>query len=397
MTPRRRLIDAGLPATNSRPISTTTLTRTLTRTLTTTLRRTLAATLAATLAVATAVAQDSGAPLPGEAAPAASLSPPVDGVNAVDAVDAAETVVAPSAEERSRILRENLQQTIEEGERVLRSLPKERLRVLRARLSNLDRQLKRKEAERSHLQDSLATLRADYFRRLGALRRDGESKAVIAAEERRLKEDYDLHAEFFEDEVEALDRDVTEIRETMRSLEARSEIEERALPQPPPTEREPSPSDSIDALPAALNPFEFRSYLPLARGRRTAPREVLLGLRAEAAFRQGRLTRAASALDDILAERLLGVDARVRSMSAYNRAMIDYVLGNYSHAYRTFREHFDTDPEADLDAESAHVLAVLAYMNGFMDRTRAYLRRTDDESRRKVTLVLGSIDTPAAR
>lgn len=296
-----------------------------------------------------------------------------------------------TAAERSRILKENLQATIDEGERVLKALPRERLRILRSRLANLARQVKRKEKERKQLQDSLATLRADYFRRLAALRGEGVKSSIAREEEKNLKADYDLHAEFFEEELSVLTLDVVEINATIEKLKARSIIEEKLRSTPRRVKREPQPSDRLTEIPASLNPFTFKSYLTMARGRAVAPRGLLLGLRAEVAYHQDELTRAATELDEILESRPF--DVHQKSMTVYNRAFMDYLMGNYQGAYRIFREFF----QDDASPESAYVLAVLAYMNGFMGETRQYLDQTDDASRRKIELVLGPIGPSSSR
>lgn len=300
---------------------------------------------------------------------------------------------APSLkpEEASAVLRENLEETIREGEKVLRDLPHARIRVVRSRLANLERQVERKDRERKELQGSLALLRADFYRRLAAIRRNnGRIEAnVLAEREKRLRDDYDLHAESFEEELKALDEDIVAIEKTIEELRAQAMIDESLKPalRPDAEETRPQASDRLLEIPRQLNPFELRSVVPMVRGRTTAPAEVLWGLRGEIAFHLGDADRAERFW--LAVHEAPGPDEELRGDARYNLAYLAYTRGDFVTSYQIFFTHADGNDLEALTGQEAYTLAVLAYLNGLVGDSRRYLEYADPAHQKRMEDVVG--------
>lgn len=300
----------------------------------------------------------------------------------------AEAVPAPDS---SVQLKENLRETIEEGEKILRSLPRARIGILRSRISNLERQLKRKEKERKELQDSLALLRADFYTRLSAVRRNEgvAEERVLREQEARLRDDYDLHAQSFEEELGALGQDVVEIQRTIEDLRSQSIVAESLRPRRlAPADATPTASDRLLEIPQRLNPFEVKSYTPRALGRRSAPPAVLWGLKGEIAFRRGDLDTAERYWSEALGKER---DLEGVNIARYNLAHTAYARGDFRGAYARFVEILEGEEIDRLTPDDAYTLAVLAYLNGLIDDARTYLLRANETDRQRMEEVLGPI------
>lgn len=327
------------------------------------------------ISVSLARAQDSSPP-----------DPPDEGTAAPDAEVAADPLSV------SDLLRSNLEETIREGERVLRDLPGARLKVTRSRLSNLEAQLKRKQREQKELQDSLGALRADFFRRSAALKagRGKIEDGVIKAREEKLEDDYELHAAFFEEELHALVQDLLAIEETIRRLEARTTVEETLRPAPPIESSPPSPAaNRLREIPVRLDPFEIESFAPSVRGHSAAPAGLLWALKGEIALRRGKHEEAERYWTASLESLPAGHPARPALVG--NLAAAAYARGDYVTSYRIFTMRLGGRDVASLSADEVYTMAVLSYLNGLVDDARGYLTHADEEGRRRMAGVLGSM------
>lgn len=290
----------------------------------------------------------------------------------------------------SDLLRSNLEETIREGEKVLRSLPQARMRVVRSRLSNLRGQLKRKEREQKELQDSLGMLRADFFRRSAALKKNRGKidESILEAREKKLEDDYELHAEFFEDELRALEQDIVAIHETMRRLEARTIVRESLRPAPLVDGSRDEASARVREIPERLHPFEIESLASTVHGRSTAPPGLLWALKGEIALARGdgdEAERYWTAALEALSPRH---PARLPLLG--NLAAVAYARGDYAASYRVFALRVDGRDVTSLSPDEVYTMAVLSYLNGLVDDARSYLSHADEEGRQRMASVLGS-------
>ena len=299
----------------------------------------------------------------------------------------AEAVVELSSEERSALLRENLEETVREGERVLRDLPESQLRVARQRLTNLRRQLERKQHERAELEDTLARMRADYFRRTAALRASDEalSPELIERRQARLKSDYELHAESFEDELSALSADIEAISQTIRSLESRTQLAEnlRQLERPVETQSEAQSGERMLTIPERLHPFPALSFVPFAKGKQRAPMHLLWALRGEIARQQGDDEAAArywrAALDSARS------DAHLERALAIALASLEYDRHDFAASTAWLAQVVGDREPAELSEAEAYAAAVLEYLNGRANSARQYLGFATPEDRERMS------------
>lgn len=318
-----------------------------------------------------------------------------DGVDAVasEAGATGESSTANVEESSSDRLRANLEETISEGSKALRQLPKSRRRITKTRVANLERQVKRKEREREQLQESLAVLRSDFYRRLAAIRKnDGRIPARdLDKREKRLRDDYDMHAESFEEEVKALDTDLVEIRRKIHQLKTQYETAERLKPAKriSPEDDDSVYSETVMGIPDRIDPFVLRSYVDDVRGRDTAPRPVLWALKGEIAFQQGDLDTA---------EQFWIAALERNTMSGYfditletNLAHVAYESGDFVRCYEIFADSFRGRIGEELSEEEAYTMAVLSYLNGLMDDTRTYMAAAGEEDRVRFESVIGRI------
>ncbi len=324
--------------------------------------------------------QDSASPAAEEAAPVAEEAAPI----------ASDVEVLGEPLSVSDLLRSNLEETIREGEKILRGLPQARLKVTRARLSNLRSQLKRKAREQKELQDSLGVLRADFFRRSAALRKS-EGKiddTILATREEQLENDYELHAAFFEEELGALDQDVVAIQGTMRRLEARSTVEESLRPAPP-VDSSPrfEAADKLREIPAQLDPFEIESFAPSVRGQSSAPAFSLWALKGEIALRRGDHEESERFWTAALESLSPRHPARLPLLG--NLAAVAYARGDYVASYRMFARRLGERDVTSLSGAEVYTMAVLSYLNGLVDDARSYLTYADENGRQRMASVLG--------
>lgn len=323
-----------------------------------------------------------------------TASPPTSGSETTTQV--AEGAPSAPAEELdeplsvSDLLRANLEETIREGEKVLRGLPQARLKVTRSRLSNLRAQLKRKEREQKELQDSLGTLRADFFRHSAALRRNEKTidAGVLATREAKLEDDYELHAAFFEEELRALDQDILAIHETIRRLEARTAVQESLRPAP---RVESSPrseaADRVREIPVRLDPFEIESFVPSVRGQTSAPAGLLWALKGEIAVARANHEEAELYWTEALESLSPRHPARLPLLG--NLAAVAYDRGDFVASYRIFAVRLGDRDVTSFTTSEVYTMAVLSYLNGLVDDARSYLTYADEEGRRRMASVLG--------
>jgi hypothetical protein len=290
-------------------------------------------------------------------------------------------------------LRSNLEETISEGSKALRALPKSRRKITRTRVANLERQLKRKEREREQLQESLAVLRSDFYRRLAAIRKnDGQIAAAdLENREKRLRDDYDLRAESFEEELKALDADLIAIQGKVHQLRAQYETAERLKPakRVVPSDETSVYSETVLAIPERIDPFALRSFVDRARGRDTASRPVLWALKGEIAFQQGDLDSADRFW--VAGSEVNSLPLEFREDLEINLAHLAYVRGDFVTSYEIFAESLRGRSGEALSMEESYTMAVLSYLNGLMDDTRSYLESSDEESRARFESVIGRV------
>ncbi|MCH2373470.1 MAG: hypothetical protein MK538_04765 [Planctomycetes bacterium] len=294
----------------------------------------------------------------------------------------------------SEELRGNLEETIRLGEPVLHGLPAGRIRITRARVANLKRHLKRKESERKDLQESLAVLRADFYRRTAALTRNAGRipEKELKQSGTRLREDYELHAESFERELEALDDDIVAIREKIRELELKNVIAQ-SLRASSAASREVETTDvgeRVLRLPQKLNPFEMQSLVGDARGRDYAPKGVLWALQAEIAFQLGRYPEAERYWIATLDAPVTKDESRPAILT--NLAHIAYRRGDFVASYKLYAKAVGEREIDTLSPTEAYTLAVLSYLNGLVEDARVYLSHAGDDGRSRMSGVLNPSD-----